>query len=168
MVAIVKWLVEVAPDASLFSNNPPNGVGGSMAVELAFAIDDAELMGVDVNTAAWDFENPGNNPFTGTVTDGLWLDLIGDRTFGAFGSVFFTSSDPVRLFTIETSTDVPASIRYGVAASGHPVNGARIAQAGQNFDGYTGVATVPEPATAILAALAALACASTFRRQCRA
>jgi hypothetical protein len=161
-----QWRVEVAPDASLFSNNPPNGFGGSMAVELAFAIDDAELMGVDVNTAAWDFETPGNNPFTGTVTDGLWLDLIGDRTFGAFGSIYFNSGDPVRLFTIETSTDVPASIRYGVAASGHPVNGARIAQAGQNFDGYTGVATVPEPATAMMAALAAIAIAPPLRRRC--
>ena len=79
-----QWLVEVAPDANLFSNNPPNGVGGSMALELAFAIDDAELLSVDVNTAAFDFENPGLNPFTGTVTEGLWLDLIGDRTFGAF------------------------------------------------------------------------------------
>jgi hypothetical protein len=46
------------------------------------------------------------------------------------------------------------------------VNGARIAQAGQNFDGYTGVATVPEPATAMMAALAAIAIAPPLRRRC--
>lgn len=161
-----QWLVNVAPDPALFGGGPPPG--GSMAVELAFAVDDAELLSVDVNTAAWDFENPGNNPFTGTVTDGLWLDLIGDRTFGAFGSIFFTSGDPVRLFTIETSASVPASVRYGVAASGDNSLGARIAQAGQNFDGYTGVATVPEPAAVTLVVLAALSIVMPLGRRCRA
>jgi hypothetical protein len=39
------WLVEVIPDGP-----------GSIAVELAFAVDDAELIDVLVNTAAWDLE----------------------------------------------------------------------------------------------------------------
>ena len=152
-----EWLVEVTPDASLFhdppGDNPDRGLGGSIAVELAFAIDHTDLLGVDVNTVAWENETVGNNPFTGTVTDGLWLDLIGDRTFGAFGSIFFTSDDPMRLFTIETAGAGLSAIRYGVAASGHPVNGTRIAQFGTNFDGYTGSVTVPEPASVLLAGL---------------
>lgn len=28
------WSVSVTPDASLFSDNPPNGVGGSVALEI--------------------------------------------------------------------------------------------------------------------------------------
>lgn len=154
------WYVDITPDGSLFSNNPPNGVGGSMAVELAFAVDVAELLNVNVNSAAWDLENPANNPFTGTVTEGLWLDTIGDRAFGAFGSVYFTSATPQRLFTINTSAELSAAVRYGTAASGSATLGARIAQAGQNFDGYTGTAVVPEPATALLALVCA---ASTLR-----
>ena len=35
----IDWHVFIAPDPSLFGGMPP---GGSMAVELAFAIDDAE------------------------------------------------------------------------------------------------------------------------------
>ncbi len=139
-----EWAVDVAPDASL----------GSMAVELAFAIDDTDLLGVDVNTVAWDHDNPGNNPFTGTVTDGLWLDLIGDRTFRAFGSVVFSSTDPVRLFMIETLGGGNTTLRYGTAASGSATLGNIIAQSG-NTNYYTGsVTAVPEPATMALAALA--------------
>jgi hypothetical protein len=151
------WYVDITPDAGLLP--------GSMAVELAFAVDVAELLDVDVNTAAWDLENPGNNPFTGTVTDGLWLDLIGDRTFGAFGSVVFNTPGPVRLFTIETSAELDAAIRFGTAASGSATLGARIAQGGQNFDGYTGTAVVPEPATALLAVVCAAAIGLVRRRK---
>ena len=121
-----------------------------MAVELAFAIDDAELIGVDVQSSVWDTANPGNNPFTGTVTDGLWVDLIGDRTFGAFGSIVLNSAAPVDLFLFETSGLASTTIRYGMAASGSATLGARIAQGGINFDNYTGSTTVPEPAAAIL------------------
>jgi hypothetical protein len=151
------WLVEVTPDS------PPS----SIAVELAFAIDDAELLDVDVNAAAWDHEGVGMNPFTGDYTFGLWLDLIGDRTFGAYGSIVFSSTDPVELFTIKTSADFPQTIRYGTAASGSPTLGARIAQHGTNYDGYTGsVTAVPEPASIVLAVagLCAIAMAAARRR----
>jgi len=149
------WYVDITPEPSLLP--------GSMAVELAFAVDIAELLDVDVNTAAWDLENPGNNPFTGTVTDGLWLDLIGDRTFGAFGSVIFNAPVPVRLFTIETSAELNAAVRYGTAASGSATLGTVIAQGGQNFTGYTGTAVVPEPATATL--MLAIAAVAVFGRR---
>jgi hypothetical protein len=147
----IDWHVLIAPDPDLFgpTGNPPDVLGGSMAVELAFAIDDAELLGVDVNTVAWDASNFGNNPFTGTPTEGLWLDLIGDRTFGAFGSVIFTSGDPVEIFNIMTD-GIPATLRWGTAASGDGVLGARIAQGGENYDGYTGSLTVPEPSAILL------------------
>lgn len=158
-----EWLVEVAPDASLFTDpddNPDRGLGGSVAVELAFAIDDTEIVGVTPNTTDWPADNPGFNPFTGTITDGLWIDLIADQTFGAFGSIFFTSGDPVELMTIETLSNVPATVRYGVAASNDLVEGARIVQADTNFDGYTGsvTATIPEPAAVTLVIVGFAAC----------
>lgn len=153
------WIAQVAPDAALLP--------GSMAVELAFAIDDAELVDVDVNSGVWDTANPGNNPFTGTVTDGLWVDMIGDRTFGAFGSIVLNSAAPVDLFLFETSGLAPTTIRYGMAASGSATLGARIAQGGQNFDNYTGSTTaVPEPAAAILLVFGTT-WASAFRRCAR-
>lgn len=145
------WNFQVVPDFTLAPGGTP------LAVELAFAIDHTELVDVLVNTAVWDHANPGDNPFTGTVTDGLWVDLIGDRTFGAFGSIDLTTPGPVDLFLIETEGLGLTTLRYGVAASGHPSHGARISQlvgsTAQNFDGHTGVVTIPEPASAILTAL---------------
>ncbi|MEX2093711.1 MAG: hypothetical protein WD971_13590 [Pirellulales bacterium] len=152
-----EWAVDITPDPGLLP--------GSMAVELAFAIDQTELLGVDVNTLAWDTENPGNNPFTGTVTDGLWLDLIGDRTFGAFGSVIFAAPGPVRLFTIETLGGGATIVRYGEAASGIPTKGDIIAQGGQSFTNYTGSVGVPEPTSAMLSALAFLGLAASRNRR---
>jgi hypothetical protein len=138
------WNFQIVPDPDL----------GPLAVELAFAIDHTDLVGVDVNTSVWDTENPGNNPFTGTETTGLWVDLIGDRTFGAFGSIVLTEPGPVELFHIETAGSGLTTLRWGVAASGHPSRGARIAQevdgVAQNFDGHTGSITVPEPAGVML------------------
>jgi hypothetical protein len=161
----VEWHVLIAPDPDLFgpTGNPPEVLGGSMAVELAFAVDDAELLGVDVNTVAWDTETSGFNPFAGMNTSGLWLDEIGDRTFGAFGSIIFTSGDPVELFNIMTE-GVPATLRWGVAASGDGVLGARIAQGGVNFDGYTGSLTVPEPSTVLLGMMGLIAAGWSSRR----
>lgn len=156
------WLVEVTPDPVLVAAG-----NGSIAVELAFAVDDTDLLSVDVNTAAWDHENPGYNPFTDTITDGLWLDLIGDRTFGAFGSINFPTALPVELFTINTAGLVLTTVRYGEAASGSTTMGNLMAQGGQNFYGYTGSVTVPEPAGSLLAVLgvAMLAGANGWRRR---
>jgi hypothetical protein len=167
------WLVTVAPDASLFEDRPDDvpdlGPGSPMAVELAFAIDHTDLVDITANTVDWDFANPGHNPFTGTVTDGLWVDMIGDRTFGAFGSRIFYSGDPVELFRITTQGSGLSGIRWGEAASGHPTKGTIIAQLGGTFttppgqvewiefSGLTGALAVPEPASAALAALGLIA-----------
>jgi hypothetical protein len=155
----IDWHVFVSPDPALLP--------GSIAVALAFAIDDAELSGVAVNTVAWDLALPGFNPFTGTTTNGLWLDLIGDRTFGAFGSVVFSSSSPVELFNI-TTAGLPATLRWGVAASGSNSLGARLSQGGQNFDGHTGSLTVvPEPGSFALGIIGLLAMSLGWLRRFR-
>jgi hypothetical protein len=163
------WNFQVVPD---FLLAPPSGT--PLAVELAFAIDHTDLVDVDVNVAVWDNANPGNNPFTNTVTNGLWVDLIGDRTFGAFGSINITEPGPVDLFLIETDDFGLTTLRYGVAASGDPVRGARIAQLditspffSRNFDGHTGTVTVPEPTCLIMSAVGVAAVAVTSRRRGR-
>jgi hypothetical protein len=149
------WLVEVKPN-----------VTGSIAVELAFAVDDAELIDVLVNTAVWDHETAGLNPFTNDIVIGLWVDLIGDQTYGAFGSLSFTTLDPVELFTIRTSADFQQTLRYGVAASGDNELGARMAQGSTNYDGYTGTVTcVPEPSGVLLAIVGLIGLGLSVRRQ---
>jgi hypothetical protein len=135
-----EWFVRIAPDASLFANHPPNGIGGSLVAELAFAVENpVKLLSVAVvDRAAWPLENPGNNPYTNQVTFGTFIDLVNNRTFSAYLSAYLTSSSSTHLLTITTSGAGPTTLRYGRSASADPVKGARIAQAGTNFDGYTG------------------------------
>jgi hypothetical protein len=175
------WLVEIKPEPALFQDRPHDvpdmGLGSPMAVELAFAIDFTDLLSISANTVDWDFANPGHNPFTGTITDGLWVDMIGDRTFGAFGSRIFYSGDPVELFKIQTQGSGLARIRWGQAASGHPTHGSIIAQLGGTFQtppgeltlfefNVSGALAVPEPTCAALAAFSALAVVY-FASRCR-
>jgi len=134
------WLIAVAPDSAFFVDTT-SGFGSSLAVELAFAVDGSTILSTVENDIDWDFDNPGNNPFTGTVTDGMWINNpTNDRAFGAFGSRVFTTGDPVALFSMETLGSELTTVRYGVAASGHPRNGSVIAQAGQNFPAGGGTA----------------------------
>jgi len=77
----------------------------------------------------------------------------------------------VDLFHIETAGLGLTTLRYGVAASGHPSHGARIAQTvdgvSQNFDGHTGSITVPEPAGLMLAMLGLAFFTTLHARRCR-
>jgi hypothetical protein len=164
-----EWFVHIALDTTL-----PIGGQSSMATELAFSVDDpVDLLNVEVGDAAiWDTPNPGNNPFTNTETDGIYISLIDDNSFAAYGSAIVTSNAPTHFLTITTAGAGLTTLRYGMAASGDPVLGARIAQGvafgAENFDGYTGIVTiVPEPATATTALLAAIAVVSLHCRQRR-
>jgi hypothetical protein len=131
-----EWRVDVAPDPSLFTTTV-EGFGGSLAVELAFSVTGSDLLGASFNTIDWPNNNPGNNPYTGSVTLGAVLDLAGDTLFASLGSEFFTSGSPSEVFTLETVETGFTTVSWG----GHAFDGytgSRIAQAGANFDGYQG------------------------------
>jgi hypothetical protein len=184
-----EWLVAAAPDPAFFTDTT-SGFGSSLAVELAFQVEGSTIVGVTENDSNWPFDNPGDNPFTNSVTFGTWLsDLPVDLAFGAFGGNVFLSGDLVPILTMETLGSGPTTILYGAAASGDDVQGATIAQTGQNFPvesvvselagipqggapggaerhfftGYSGmVSSVPEP-SAIALTIAALAVAYAVR-----
>ncbi len=142
----LEWLVEIAPDPALFTSTDL-GLGGSLAVEWAVEIANTDLLAVTVNNTDWPLDIPGNNPFTGTATTGVDLDLVNDTLFASLLSNFFTSGNPVELMTIETSGIGCTTLLWG----GHTVLGGTpdeyesslIAQAGQNFTGYVGTAGEP-------------------------
>jgi hypothetical protein len=188
-----QWLVAVAPDPDFFIETT-SGFGSSLAVELAFAVEGSTIVDIVENLSDWPADNPGNNPFTNSVTFGTYISPAATQAFTAYGSNVFLSGVPVPLFSMETLGSDLTTVHYGVAASGHPTKGSIIAQAGQNFDvgaasgalnllatdfaggagggieireftGYTGsVSSVPEPATAVLVAIAAIAPAVLRRR----
>jgi hypothetical protein len=161
-----EWLVSITPDATLFADNPPNGVGGSVAVELAFSIDNpTDLLSVVIaDPVSWPNPNPGNNPFTGGVfCCGTYIDLAADNTFAAYGSAYFTTGTPKSFLKITTAGSGATTLRYGTAASGNATKGNIIAQAGTLFTPYTGVVSVPEPASIAILAIAGLALAFVRR-----
>jgi hypothetical protein len=95
-------------------------------------------------------QNPGSNPFTDTVTEGLNIDTVGKRLFAALGStVGMTDALPgtpgkqVRLLHAFTS---------GASGTMHWTNAA-IAENGILYTGITDSVPVPEPASAILVGL---------------
>ncbi|MEO2045937.1 MAG: hypothetical protein ABGX16_05125 [Pirellulales bacterium] len=142
----LEWLVEVSPDAALFTTTDL-GLGGSLAVELALQVGGSDLVGVTVNNADWPLDVAGNNPFTSTVTTGTQIDLAGDTIFASLLSDFFIVGTAVEVFTVETSGSGCTSLSWG----GHTVLGGTadeyesslIAQDGQNYTGYLGTTAEP-------------------------
>ncbi|MDA1179903.1 MAG: hypothetical protein O2931_14025, partial [Planctomycetota bacterium] len=134
-----QWQVSITPDASLFSNQPA-GLGGSIAAEVGFSVTGTTFVSGTKNAASWPFDNPGNNPFTSTVTNGISLN--GNTLFASLGSTFFTSATPVTLLTLVTQGTGPTTVAWGgqTLLTGTPQEyvGGRLAQGGQNFNNITG------------------------------
>ena len=129
------WLVEITPDTSLFTNGE-----GSLAAEIGFILsEDATFLDATVNESVWAFETFGSNPFTETITAGLSLGE--NEAFASFGSD--PVSGPVELLTFTTAGS-SGTLEWG----GYTIDaglvgeftGARIAQAGINFDDIIGSA----------------------------
>lgn len=135
-----EWLVQIAPDVSLFT-----GDQGSIAAELAFEVTTGSLVSVTTDAAVWPFENPGNDPFTGSVSLGVNEDVASGTVFAALGSNLFSSGSPATVFTIETAGSGFTELSWGghTLLPGQPNEyiGSRLAQGGTNFDNFTGTAS---------------------------
>jgi hypothetical protein len=132
-----EWLVAVTPSASV----PPT----PLAVELAFSLTGSQFVNIDVNEAVWVSPNPGNNPFTGTVTTGLWLGPLGSSAFGAFGSTIVQNGQMVELFRMETLGLGATTLNWGELGSPDPAKGDIIATIDGNFRDFSGSRTAVEP-----------------------
>jgi hypothetical protein len=135
------WRVEVQPDVATFVAN------SSVAVELDFDFSQ-DVIGATLNTPFWNIAgaNPGNNPFTGGLSEGVVVDTANDTVFIAAGSELFTTASFTHLATIETNSAVDNTFAGTLHWGGRnvtPVGGgaaymsSRIAQNGGNNDGIT-------------------------------
>ena len=136
-----QWLVQVAPDPALL------GTRGSLAVELGFEVTVGELLSATVNTSAWPFNLPANHspPEFGASEDGLNVNTMSDTVFAALGSDPFNNANLVPVLTIVTEGAGATTLTWGGydvvlsgGGGGFVVTGARIAQAGIDFNGFQG------------------------------
>jgi hypothetical protein len=117
----LQWSVRATPDVALFSNHPPQGIGGSMAEEIGFQVIGSSLVSAAANVTNFSFNNPGNNLFTGSVTNGV--AIAGNDVFAALGSDFFTTGTSKEVLVIKTAGTGDTTIQWsGLLAQGGLAN----------------------------------------------
>lgn len=123
------WNVTVAPETG----------PSSLAVELGFDPTGATIVSATSN-ADWEDDgvapvgNPGNNPFSGSITNGITVGAGGANVFAALGSTNLLNGSS-NVLTIKTSGPIALLDLAGIYGAGS--NQARIAEDGTNFD-YSG------------------------------
>lgn len=127
------WAVSVTPRVTDFVPN------SSVAVELDFDFTGTINSFTLANNNFWNVTgtNPGNNPFTGTITETM-LDQApaNDTLFVAAGSELFATATPMLLGTIVTQGTTGTLTLGGRTTQGYTTG--RIAQAGINYNNITG------------------------------
>ena len=114
----------------------PASAGNSLAMEVGFSVSGANIVSA-VQTSDWEDDgvapvgNPGNNPFTGGVTNGIVIESNNTDVFAALGSGSLQGDEDT--LTIEVDGGIAV-----VAVSGAYGGNGRIAEGGVNHDTYSG------------------------------
>ena len=120
----IVWTISVTPDMAL----DIGADGSSIAAELDFEVVGSTIMSLTNVMANFDTSNPGNNPNTGGVTNGIVVEANNTDAFASYGSVILTADGSAYdAFTLTTA---------GTGATTLNVNGL-LAQEGQNFTGLS-------------------------------
>lgn len=111
--------------------------GNSLAMEVGFTVTGASIVSA-TQTSDWEDDgiapvgNPGNNPFTSSVTNGIVVESNNTDVFAALGSGQLSAPYGSTL-TIEVDGGIAL-----VSVSGSYGGNGRIAEAGVNYDIYSG------------------------------
>lgn len=136
------WSVTVTPDSALFSDNPPNGVGGSVAVEIGATVSGTTLVSAGANTTNFPSANPGNADaawtFWTTTDTGVEANVATNQVFAALGSGYFTTGGEKEAFRVHANGPTNAALTTTLTLSGGYSGNGRVAQAGANNDTVTG------------------------------
>jgi hypothetical protein len=146
-----QWVVSVTPDGNLFADNPPNGVGGSVATELGFtASGGSDLVSVAKNATNFPNDDPG--AAIAGFPAGPGAMMSGNNAVAFLGSTYFpvvglvTDPQPAQELVIIKTVGPFGNLVGGLtdttlAWSGAYTGMGRIAQKGTNFDTFAGSVT---------------------------
>ena len=99
------WIVEATPDPELFVTRNDGSVGGSLAIEIPISLSGGRIIDASlVEPGPWVFENRGNNPFSDSITRGIWFDEQRTNLFASLGSELLESEAPTEVFSFTTSS----------------------------------------------------------------
>ena len=104
----ITWTVTVSPDPTLDTGAD----GSSIAAELAFTSTSAITSLTNV-ASNFDTSNPGNNPNTGTVTNGSVIEAGGLAAFSSYGSIIFDPIGTHDAFTVVTTGTAATTLNVG-------------------------------------------------------
>jgi hypothetical protein len=137
------WSVTVTPDATLFSDNPPNGVGGSIALEIGATASNRNLVSAGANATNFPANNKGVAPaawtFWTTTDEGVEANVATNQVFAALGSTYFTTGGEKEAFRVHTQRPTTTALTTTLTLSGNYSGNGRLAQDGLNSDTVTGV-----------------------------
>ncbi|RIK80455.1 MAG: hypothetical protein DCC67_09355 [Planctomycetota bacterium] len=115
------WLVLLQPDA----------VGGA-AVEIGFQLTGSAIQSLEPNLAVFDDLNPGQNPFTGSITRGVSVHNGGATAFAALGGVI---SEVQETLVLTVVADGSGTLALGGQNHNGAFTGARVWQGAAPVDG---------------------------------
>ncbi len=136
------WQVNVTPDAALFVDNPPNGVGGSVALEIAATASNRNLISAAPNLTNFPNLNPGTAvpgfAFWTAADLGVEANVATNQLVAALGSTYFTTGGAKEAFLVHTERPTTAALTTTLTLSGAYTGNGRLAQSGINNDIVTG------------------------------
>ena len=127
------WSVEVTPDAQLFAPNPPNGTGGSVALETGITASQRNLVSVGKDATNFPNDNPGTAIGAGFPT-GPGVAMTGNNAVLFLGSDFFTTATAKEAARLHVQGPTSTALSTTVTFSGAYGGKGRVAQGGANSD----------------------------------
>ena len=97
----------MTPDAALFADNPPNGVGGSVALEIGATASGRNLISAAANTDQFPEQQSRRtrrpDSRSGPAADtGVEANVATNEVFAALGSTYFTTGGDKEAFRVHT------------------------------------------------------------------
>ncbi|HMO84133.1 MAG TPA: hypothetical protein PKC18_04345 [Lacipirellulaceae bacterium] len=110
---------------------------GAAAIEMGFEFVGGSILAMQPNAVVFDDLNPGQNPFTGSITNGISIHKNGGVANAAFASLGGVVTAVADTLVLTLTTSGPGSLSLGGQNHNGFFTGARVWQGAHPADGLT-------------------------------